>query len=257
MRQFARMRACFLSVTFAGALALGLACARPPVGDALPGRVTSPQPATGREGEGDDGFLAPNAEDADGTPMYVHFTQDDMPLRVAVQMPKLAARYASLAETRAAVAEAIESWETAIRPVLPWFQIEIVPSEADAAIVAEWKTRITGEAAGWGGIGWKIAGGRLRANGRLQYATKPCLDIRCQLELDQLRLLMVHEFGHTLGLGHCLSCDSAMSYNWETRERAFISELDVRTIRALYAIPNGTRADGNLALGLRESEKAR
>jgi hypothetical protein len=30
-----------------------------------------------------------------------------------------------------------------------------------------------------------------------------------------------------------------------------ITELDVRTIRALYEMPNGTRADGKLALGLR------
>ena len=245
-----------VSLSALAAVFLALACAHQPIGDALPGQVT-PTRSTAREGEGDDGFLAPNAEDSDGTPMYVHFTEDDMPLQVAVQMPKLAARYASLAETRAAVAQAIESWETAIQPVLPWFQIEIVASEDGADIVAEWKTRITGEAAGWGGIAWTVVDGKLRASGRLQYATKPCLDIRCQLELDQLRLLMVHEFGHTLGLGHCLSCDSAMSYNWETRERAFISELDVRTIRALYAMPNGTRADGTLALGLREVEKAR
>lgn len=52
---------------------VALACARPPVGDALPGQVTPPR-ATAREGEGDDGFLTPNAEDTDGTPMYVHFT---------------------------------------------------------------------------------------------------------------------------------------------------------------------------------------
>lgn len=244
-----------VSLSAVAAATLALACAGSPE-DALPGRVTRPD-LSAREGAGDDGFLAPNAEDSDGTPMYVHFTREDMPLRVAVQMPKLAARYASLAETRAAVAQAIESWETAIRPVLPWFELEIVADEKGADIVAEWKTRIAGEASGWGGIAWRIENGRLRASGHLQYATKPCLEIRCQLELDQLRLLMIHEFGHTLGLGHCLSCDSAMSYSWETRERAFISELDVRTIRALYEMPNGTRADGTLALGLRGNETAR
>src|SRR5262245_31493382 len=196
VRQSARMLAAFPFVALSGALALSTACAPSPVRDVLPGQVTSP-PATAREGEGDDGFLAPNAEDTDGAPMYVHFTEDDMPLRVAVQMPKLAARYASLAETRAAVVHAIESWQTAIQPVLPWFEIEIVSSEAGADVVAEWKTRITGEAAGRGSIGWTVVGGRMRANGWLEYATKPCLEIRCQLELDHLRLLMIHEFGHT------------------------------------------------------------
>jgi len=181
----------------------------------------------------------------------VKCTYIGVPLRVAVQMPKLAARYASLEQTRAAVVEAIESWQTAIQPALPWFRIEIVSAEADAEIVAEWRTRISGEAAGRGGIGWRVVDGKLRAYGSLEYATKPCLDIRCQLELGELELLMVHEFGHTLGLGHCLSCDSAMSYNWETRQRVFVTELDVRTLRALYEMPNGTRVDGTVALALR------
>jgi predicted Zn-dependent protease len=240
------------SLLAAALLALVVACAPTPFGDVTPGKVTGPSAsATQREGSGTDGFLAPNAEDTDGTPMYVHFTPDDMPLQVAVQMPKLAARYASLEQTRAAVVEAIESWQTAIQPVIPWFRLEIVSGPADADIVAEWRTRIGGDAAGRGGIGWSVVDGKLRAHGRLEYATKPCIEIRCQLELGELKLLMIHEFGHTLGLGHCLSCDSAMSYNWETRQRAFITELDTRTLRALYEMPNGTRADGTLALALR------
>jgi predicted Zn-dependent protease len=198
-----------------------------------------------------DNFLAPNAEDVDGAPAYIHYTADDMPLRVDVQLPKLAARYASREQTDAAVIEAIKAWETAIQPVLPWFRIEIVRGEPDAQIQVEWKTRITGDASGWGGIGWQVAGGRLRARGSFIYATKPCPDISCQLELGELKLLVIHEFGHTLGLRHCLSCDSAMNYSQETRERVFITALDVRTIRALYELPNGTRADGQPMLALR------
>src|SRR5262245_26968872 len=164
------MRTVLLSTIFAAALA----CAPSrPTGDAIPGKVTRPDLESAREGAGEDGYLAPNSEDSDGTPMYVHFTKEDMPLQVAVQMPKLAARYASLAETRAAVVQAIESWQTAIQPVLPWFELEIVTSDSDADIVAQWKSRITGEAAGWGGISWTVVDGKIRASGRLQYATKP------------------------------------------------------------------------------------
>jgi predicted Zn-dependent protease len=33
------------------------------------------------------------------------------------------------------------------------------------------------------------------------------------LELDEVRLVMAHEFEHVLGLGHSLDEDSAMSYS--------------------------------------------
>ncbi len=199
----------------------------------------------------DDGFLAPNAEDVDGTPAYVHYTREDMPIRVNVELPRLAARYASRDETDAGVIASIHAWETAIQTAVPWFRLEIVRDDPAADIQVEWKTRITGEASGWGGIGWQMVDGRLRARGRLQYATKPCLEIDCQLDLAELKLLVAHEFGHTLGLGHCLDCDSAMNYSWETRDRTVVTEIDVRTIRALYELPNGTRSDGTLMIPLR------
>jgi len=201
--------------------------------------------------QGDDGFLAPNAKDVDGAPAYVHYAREDMPIRVNVELPRLAARYASRDDTDAGVIDAIHGWETAIQAALPWFRLEIVRDDNDADIQVEWKTRITGEASGWGGIGWQMVDGRLRARGSLQYATKPCLDISCQLDLAELKLLVAHEFGHTLGLGHCLDCDSAMNYSWETLERTVVTETDVQTIRALYEIPNGTRTDGTLMIPLR------
>ena len=234
-----------LGLALTAALAAS-ACGTPskpakPGDDALPGRRAA--------APGD--FLAPNAEDVDGAPAYVHYTLEDMPLRVNVQLPKLPARYASREQTDAAVIEAIKSWETAIQPVLPWFVLEIVRDDKDAQIQVEWKTRITGDAAGWGGIGWEVAGGRLRARGSFVYATKPCLEVTCQLALDELKLLVTHEFGHTLGLRHCLSCDSAMNYSFETQRRIFITETDVRTILALYRLPNGLREDGTRMIPLR------
>jgi hypothetical protein len=199
----------------------------------------------------EDGFLAANAEDVDGAAAYVHFTEADMPLRVDVELPRLAARYASREQTDAAVIEAIRLWEAAIQPVVPWFRIEIVRDDPGAHVQVDWKTRIGGEAAGWGGTSWRAVDGRLEVRGRLEYATKPCLEISCHLDLAELRLIVAHEFGHTLGLGHCLDCDSAMNYSWETRERLFVTDTDARTIRALFAIPNGTRVDGTLLIPLR------
>ena len=205
----------------------------------------------------EDGFLAPNAEDVDGTPAYIHYTREDMPIRVNVELPRLAARYASRDETDAGVVHAIRAWETAIQPALPWFRLEIVRDDPKADISVEWKTRIVGEASGWGGIGWEMIDGRLRAKGHLQYATKPCLEVSCQLDLPHLELLVAHEFGHTLGLGHCLDCDSAMNYSWETLERTVVTATDVQTISALYQIPNGTRVDGKLLIPMREVDGRR
>jgi predicted Zn-dependent protease len=203
----------------------------------------------------DDGFLMPNAEDVDGAPAYIHYAREDMPIRVNVELPRLAARYASRDDTDAAVVAAIREWETAIQPAVPWFALEIVRDDPTADIQVEWKTRILGSAAGWGGIGWEMVDGKLRARGQFQYATKPCLDIDCQLDLAELKLLVAHEFGHTLGLGHCLDCDSAMNYSWQTAERTVVTEIDVRTIKALYEIPSGTRVDGALMIPLRGSAK--
>lgn len=199
----------------------------------------------------DDGFLAPNTEDVDGAPAYVHYTREAMPIRVSVELPKTAALNASLDQTKAAVTDGIRLWEKAIKQQLPWFALEIVGDDPDADIQVDWKRRIVGSAAGYGGISWRWTGSELLVTGHFEYATTPCNHPVCQLELDQLRILVAHEFGHTLGLGHCLDCDSAMNYSWETLERTVVTDTDVKTIRALYDLPNGTRADGTLMIPLR------
>ena len=42
------------------------------------------------------------------------------------------------------------------------------------------------------------------------------------------------EFGHILGLGHCLDCDSAMNYSWHTRDRVFVTQTDVEAVVGLF-----------------------
>ncbi len=46
-------------------------------------------------------------------------------------------------------------------------------------------------------------------------------------------MLFAHEFGHILGLGHCLDCDSAMNYSWHTRDRVFVTQTDVDAVSEL------------------------
>jgi hypothetical protein len=188
-------------------------------------------------------YLEPNTEDQDGTPAYVHFEAVDMPLRVSVDWPREAARYASVAATREAVIAGLRVWETALAPAVPGFALELSEADPDAHIRIEWKRRIPGDASGHGGIGWALEDGKLLVFGGLEYTTETCPNVACRLTLDELTLLVAHEFGHALGLGHCLACDSIMSYEWDTRERVLVTGLDVATYQALVGTPNGLRVD--------------
>jgi hypothetical protein len=188
--------------------------------------------------EAPDGYLQPNVADADGAPGFVHVTESDMPLVVALPKPGLAPAYASRAEGREAAVEGIRSWETALRPALPWFRIEFVEKDPAAAVQVRWKRRIAGEFGGIGGIGWRVEGGRLRVGGSLEVEMANSTLFTC----DWIARLVAHEFGHVLGLGHCHECESVMNYAYEARER--VTALDVATFVALTRRRSGQRVDG-------------
>jgi len=189
-------------------------------------------------------FVQPNTEDTDGTPAYIRFDVTDMPLRVSVDTPREPARYASLAATREAVLEGLKLWERALNPALPWFRLQIGENDPEARIQVQWRRRLAGTGtAGRGWISWSLEQGRLRVMGALEYTTATCEEVGCRLKADEITRVVAHEFGHTLGLLHCLSCDSIMNYSWETQRRTLVTELDVLTFRALNQMPNGLRVD--------------
>jgi len=224
------------------AAALAWACAQPADPPPAPGAAP---PVGARPLDPETGFLAPNTQDLSGAPAYVHFTPEDMPLRVNVDMPLQGARYNSREVTDAAIVSAVRSWEAAARSVLPWFRIEIVRGDREAAAVhVQAKKSLADDALARGGISWETGTGRVRARGWLEYSTGRCAELYCQVDLDALSRAVLHEFGHTLGLGHCLGCDSMMSDAWRTATAPRITDVDLRTLRALYALPNGSLAGG-------------
>lgn len=214
-----------------------LAAAESPPG-AAPGVDVQgpPQPITGET------FLRPNVRFGDGGVGYVHVTPRDMPWRVAIGRPKRPPKYGSSRQAREAAIEAMRMWEEAVAPAVPWFALEFVEEDPGAAVQVIWKRRIPASWAGFGGFRFSVEDGIYRVGGELEISTTPSPNAPT-LTVEEVRLLVAHEFGHVLGLGHCLDCESAMNYSWHTRDRVLVTELDVRTFAALVAKPNGVAGD--------------
>jgi hypothetical protein len=149
------------------------------------------------EGEGRiDEFLS-SATLASGEQAFVHVTPEQMPWRVAVPLPKEAPKYASRKQGREAVIAALQEWERALQTRLSWFRLEFVESDPDAPVQILWKRRIPGDIVGFGGPSARVRDGRLWAGGVLTISVRPC-ELCDTLDLDELRLLTAHEFGHVL-----------------------------------------------------------
>ncbi len=190
-------------------------------------------------------YLAPNIRDRDGTPAFVHYTPADMPLRVSIGRPPTGADDGSSLEAREAAIRGMQLWADAIAPAAPWFELRFTDDDPSAALQVQWKRRMTGSAVGRGWIGWRVEDERLFVQSGIQASMRPWASVSEQaLSLAEVELLFAHEFGHALGLGHCLDCDSAMNDSWQTHKRLLVTPLDVHTFLALTARPNGTRVDG-------------
>ncbi len=170
-----------------------------------------------------------------------------MPLRVAIRRPTVSARDGGTRDTRDAAIAGMRRWEEALKPHLPWFALEFVEKDPDPDVKVVWRELKSagGHAAGRGGFDWFKTADGVRVRGSMRLAVQPHYPASVTaLRLDEVERLAAHEFGHVLGLGHCLDCDSIMNYSWNTLERLLVTKLDVLTFIQLYGKPNGTRVDG-------------
>ncbi len=165
---------------------------------------------------------------------YVGVSESDMPWRVAIGLPRNSPRFGSRKDARQAAVDAMREWERAIQTRLPWFVLEIVKKDPEAQVQIKWKRRTAGNVQGRGGPTCWEEDGELRAGGRIEVAVKSCPTCN-SLEVKEVGMLMAHEFGHVLGLGHCLECDSAMNYSWQTIGRAFVTETDVEAVVSRFS----------------------
>lgn len=186
-------------------------------------------------------YLYPNVIDVDGQPGYLHPALEDAPLTVSVGPPRSPPRYGSRKQARLAVIGAMCVWESHIRRSLPDFRMRFVDPETPAAVTVEWPRRAMG-AAGRATYRVRVRNGFLEYGGWMSVFADS--EQRTALTVDETRTIAAHEFGHVLGLFHCLECDSIMNYSFETRDRLLVSPTDSRTLRALLTRKNGYRLDG-------------
>jgi hypothetical protein len=178
-------------------------------------------------------FLRCELEDG-GRPL-VRVSPDEMPWRVSIGMPRNTPKYGSRTKGREVAIAAMRQWERGIQTELPWFELEFVKKDRNAPVTIEWKRRTTGSAVGRAGPTCWVKDGRLRVGGRMEVSVLPCPTCTA-LTIDEISMLISHEFGHVLGLGHCLDCDSAMNYSWETRDRVFVTRSDIDAIVRSFTV---------------------
>lgn len=140
---------------------------------------------------------------------------------------------------RDAVVEGIKTWDRKPFPLiidsgdftLRFWDIRVV-----------WTQGMNNHAAGQARVGWKIDGKRLKleTDGMAVVLPPQVMTGINDAVLAHIKAVTIHEMGHSLGLlGHSDSPRDIMYPQILPSTRAELSDRDLQTIEALYALPNG------------------
>ena len=125
----------------------------------------------------------------------------------------------------------------------PDFRIDLERDVGSAPIQVTWSDRSSGYSGGTGTVRAETIDGKLVTSGEVILSAKPLPGRGEKLSLGDVYANAIHAFGGALGLGYCQDCDSMRSMGWKLREGPMRpTDLDLRTLEALLALPNGERA---------------
>ena len=140
---------------------------------------------------------------------------------------------------RDAVVEGIKAWDRKPFPLiidsgdftLRFWDVRVV-----------WTQGMNNHTAGQARVGWKIDGKRLKleTDGMAVVLPPQVMTGINDAVLEHIKAVTIHEMGHSLGLlGHSDSPRDIMYPQILPSTRAELSDRDLQTIEALYALPNG------------------
>jgi hypothetical protein len=157
-------------------------------------------------------------------------------IRVRMRLPEFVDERTAL-QLRAAAIEGVMEWDGHPFPIVidtSKFTVRLW----DIGVV--WSQGLYSDNAGQATVGGRIDGKRIVYNVEGLAIVVPPIEEMGPALLTQIKAIAMHEMGHTLGLGHSDAQDDIMYPRYErgvTRARA--SARDLRTVDALYALPNG------------------